>query len=63
LDSRVLIEQAKGMLAAQADLDVDQAFSRLRDHARGHNMLLSCAAREFVEGTLTAGSIGLAFSR
>ena len=63
LKSRVLIEQAKGMLAAQADLDMDQAFSRLRNHARDHNMLLSYVARDFVEGTLNAGSLGLALSR
>ncbi|MGA3355110.1 MAG: GAF and ANTAR domain-containing protein [Acidimicrobiales bacterium] len=63
LKSRVLIEQAKGMLAAQADIDMDQAFSRLRDHARNHNMLLSYVARDFIEGTLTVGSLGLTLSR
>jgi GAF domain-containing protein len=63
LNSRVLIEQAKGMLAAQANLDMDQAFSRLRNHARCHNVLLISVARDFVEGTLTMGTLGLAASR
>jgi GAF domain-containing protein len=34
LDSRVLIEQAKGMVAEQLDLDVDQAFALIRAAAR-----------------------------
>jgi GAF domain-containing protein len=63
LNSRVLVEQAKGMLAAQANLDMDQAFSRLRNHARNHNVLLVSVARDFVDGTLTMGALGLAASR
>jgi GAF domain-containing protein len=37
LDSRVVIEQAKGMLAATYHISVDAAFERLRRHARNHN--------------------------
>jgi len=63
LSSRVLIEQAKGMLAERAHLEMDQAFTRLREHARCHNMLLSMVARDFIRGTLSAGSLGLVASR
>lgn len=40
LESRVLIEQAKGVLAAVSSLDMDQAFSALRGYARSHRMTL-----------------------
>lgn len=34
LNSRVLVEQAKGMLAERTGVGVDEAFARMRDHAR-----------------------------
>ncbi len=37
LASRVVIEQAKGMVAATYGISVDAAFERLRRHARNHN--------------------------
>lgn len=44
LESRVLIEQAKGVLAAVATLDMDEAFVALRGYARSHNMSLRAVA-------------------
>ena len=44
LDSRVIIEQAKGMLAADAQISVDEAFARLRKHANDHNASLRSVA-------------------
>lgn len=53
LISRLAIEQAKGVLAAQRSLSVDQAFVLLRGHARAHRRKLADVAREVVEGRLT----------
>src|SRR4029450_9811381 len=38
LNSRVLIEQAKGVLAERSGLDVDAAFTVIRTHARTHGL-------------------------
>jgi GAF domain-containing protein len=54
LSSRVVIEQAKGMLAESARIDVDEAFVRLRSHARDHNLRLSNVARDLIDGRLDA---------
>src|SRR5450759_3493816 len=51
LNSRVIIEQAKGKLAERLSLDMDQAFSLLRDFARARNLRLSDLARAFIDGT------------
>ncbi|MFJ2767125.1 ANTAR domain-containing protein [Streptomyces sp. NPDC087300] len=48
LSSRVLIEQAKGILAERLDCTVDDAFDRLRRHARAHRMKLSDLSREVI---------------
>ena len=52
LDSRILIEQAKGIIAERHHVDMERAFARLRAHARNHNRRLSDIAREVVHGTL-----------
>ena len=51
LNSRVIIEQAKGKLAERLGVDMDQAFTLLRDRARTSNRRLSDLARAFVEGS------------
>ena len=58
LNSRVVIEQAKGKLAERFGIDVNQAFTLLRDQARNRNQRLSDLARAFVDGTqvITAAS-------
>ena len=60
LNSRVVIEQAKGMVAERTGLDVDQAFSSLRNHARHHNLRLVDLARDVIGGTLPSGSLDVA---
>jgi len=57
LDSRVIIEQAKGKLAERLGTDTNQAFSLLRDFARARNLRLSDLAQAFVEGTETIASL------
>lgn len=52
LSSRVIIEQAKGMLAERLGLDVEQAFVTLRRFARDHNVRLADTAHELIAGTL-----------
>jgi GAF domain-containing protein len=44
LESRIVIEQAKGMIAADQGIGVDEAFKRLRQYARSHNANLHTAA-------------------
>src|SRR6202046_899014 len=51
LNSRVVIEQAKGKLAGRLGIDVNQAFTLLRGQARNRNQRLSDLARAFVAGT------------
>jgi transcriptional regulator with GAF, ATPase, and Fis domain len=58
LESRIAIEQAKGILAEHRGISVDEAFALLRGFARNHNMLLSETARQVVNGSLTAAVSG-----
>lgn len=48
LDSRVVIEQAKGMLAEALGVSVDTAFTLLREHARANNATLRSVAEAVV---------------
>lgn len=51
LNTRVLIEQAKGVLAERLHLDVSAAFSVLRGEARRRNRRLSELAQAIVDGS------------
>jgi GAF domain-containing protein len=52
LQSRVVIEQAKGVLAERAAIDVDEAFTYLRAFARNHSRRLVDVAHEVIDGKL-----------
>ena len=48
LDSRVLIEQAKGVLAATLPTNMNNAFAILRTHARNNNLSLRKVAEDVI---------------
>jgi GAF domain-containing protein len=52
LTSRVVIEQAKGVISERASVDLAEAFSRLRNYARNSNLRLTNVAEAAVDGTL-----------
>jgi GAF domain-containing protein len=52
LDSRVVIEQAKGVLSERHKLDPDEAFRRLRAHARSSRIRIQQVGRAVVNGDL-----------
>ena len=51
LNSRVMIEQAKGILAQRLGLGMTQAFNVMRDFARNHNLRLADVAQSIIDGT------------
>lgn len=58
LNSRIVIEQAKGMIAERAGVDMDDAFSRLRAFARNNNRGLTGVAESLVAGAIAVDSFG-----
>jgi transcriptional regulator with GAF, ATPase, and Fis domain len=54
LTSRVVIEQAKGVLAQQGNTDMAEAFGVLRRYSRDHNLRLTDVASATVSRTLPA---------
>ncbi|MEU4606174.1 GAF and ANTAR domain-containing protein [Kribbella sp. NPDC023972] len=52
LNSRILIEQAKGVLAERAGIGVDAAFAVLRTYARRNERHLSAVAAAVIDGSL-----------
>jgi GAF domain-containing protein len=51
LNSRVMIEQAKGILAERLQITPDEAFLMLRHYARDHNHPLTLLAGDVIRGT------------
>ena len=52
LESRVAIEQAKGIVAEHNGINVDDAFDLIRRFTRSHNRLLSDTARQIIDGSV-----------
>jgi hypothetical protein len=57
LTSRVVVEQAKGVLAQHHGLGMDAAFDRLRRYCRGRNLRLAEVARHLAAGKLDPATI------
>lgn len=52
LDSRVVVEQAKGYLASRLSIDVADAFELLRGYARPRSIKVAIVARGVISGDL-----------
>jgi hypothetical protein len=57
LTSRIVIEQAKGVLAERLRISPDNAFEVLRGAARSRNRLLSDLARDITSGSADAAQL------
>jgi len=53
LTSRILIEQAKGVIAYTSNVDMSAAFALLRGYARAHNQTLYDTAEKVINRTIT----------
>ena len=60
LNSRIAVEQAKGIVAERLKVDMDTAFGMIRRHARNHGTPLSTVADALVRGALSASELALA---
>jgi GAF domain-containing protein len=54
LNSRIVLEQAKGVLAQQGSLQMEEAFAVLRRYARNNNLRLTAVAEAVVARRLSA---------
>jgi GAF domain-containing protein len=57
LNSRILLEQAKGILAERTGVDVDSAFGLMRAHARRTNQQLGVVAAAVIDGSIDAAAL------
>lgn len=57
LDTRIVIEQAKGVVAQETGLGMDEAFARIRAYARDNNQRLRTVAQQIASGDLDVGHL------
>ena len=57
LNSRIVIEQAKGTIAERTGVGMDEAFERLRSYSRDHHIKLTHVAQAVVAHTLETAEI------
>jgi AmiR/NasT family two-component response regulator len=57
LDTRILVEQAKGVLAQAENLIMTEAFDALRQYARAKGTILRLVSEAITNGSLTAAEV------
>jgi GAF domain-containing protein len=57
LNSRIVLEQAKGVLSERAGIDMEESFARLRRYARNHNLRLLDVAQQVIDRTLDSAAL------
>jgi transcriptional regulator with GAF, ATPase, and Fis domain len=63
LTSRVVVEQAKGVLAQQGGITVEEAFAVMRRYARGRGLRVGAVCSEVIAGRLDLAALGAERSR
>jgi GAF domain-containing protein len=58
LNSRILIEQAKGMVAEKEGLDMERSFAALLHYAHNHKARLVDVAHAIIAGSLASSALG-----
>ena len=57
LNSRILIEQAKGVISESGEMTMDEAFATLRKYWRNNNLSLTKVATPVIDRTLGLGTL------
>ena len=57
LTSRIVLEQAKGILSERWQVSLDDAFAAFRGYSRAHNLQLAQLAREIANDTFDTAAI------
>ena len=57
LNSRIIIEQAKGMVAQTMNFEMDEAFAKMRTYSRDNNVGLTVVASQIVERELSVETL------
>ena len=57
--TRIVLEQAKGVIAQATTADMDEAFALLRRYARHHNLLLSEVASQVIARSLPVDALAI----
>ncbi|NEA35813.1 GAF and ANTAR domain-containing protein [Streptomyces sp. SID13031] len=57
LNSRILLEQAKGVLSERTRISVDEAFTLMRAYARRNQQPLGAVAAAVIDGTIPATAL------